>query len=171
MRKVLIFSCILGLALMACSSNSPVANQGGDDLVFPYPGSSPDPMAESMIAANTHLTAVPSSQIDTPAQSQESYQCLWTSGTWAETGTWAWSDTDFDYTVGSDGSLALETINALCSPVAGNLATGMAAYFPPTETKILNYDLMGTVSWGYLPQPAHWLVLDSHGRLELERRS
>jgi hypothetical protein len=151
MRKLLIFSCIMGLALMACSNTSPVANEGSDELVFAYPGSSPDPMTESVAVATTHLTAVKATDLPNVPAAQESYQCLWTSGTYNETGTWNWSDTDFDYTVGNDGSLEFETINALCSPVPGILTTAAAFYYPPNEKKALNYDLFGSVYWGYLP--------------------
>jgi len=165
MRKVLIFSCILGLALIGCSNNSPVANEETD--VFPYAGSSDDPMAEGMTSVSTHLVAVPASDFNMPAGTQdESYACLWTSGTYAETGVWLWRDLDFKYTVGSDGSLAIETINLLCDGVPGQTATAAAFYFPPTETKALNYDLFGSISWGSLPAPppgSCWVLMVDWG--------
>lgn len=152
MRKVLIFSCIMGLALIGCSNNSPVANEGTD--VFPYAGSSDDPMAESMTSVSTHMVAVPASEFNMPAQTQtESYACLWTSVTVYESGVWNWRDLDFKYTIGTDGSLAIETINLLCDGVPGQTATASAFYFPVTETKALNYDLFGSVDWGNLPAP------------------
>ncbi len=157
MKKLLIFSCIMGLALIGCSNNSPMSNDGDNDLVFPYPGSSPDPMTQEMATANTHLSAVNSSELEVPAGTQESYLCLWTSGTWAETGTWNWTDLDFAYTVDASGNLAIETINALCSPTGNTYATAAAFYFPANETKALNYDLFGSVYWGYLPPlPTGW---------------
>jgi len=157
MRKLLIFSCIVGLALIGCSNNSPVANEGNDDFVFPYPGSSSDPMTEATAVSNVHLTAVRSSELPNVPSATESYLCLWTSGTYFETGTWNWTDLDFTFTVGSDGTLTIETINALCDPVGGLLTTAAAFYYPATETKALNYDLFGSVYWGYIPGlPTGW---------------
>jgi hypothetical protein len=156
MRKVLIFSCILGLALIGCSNNNPMANESNENPVFAYPGSSPDPMTQSMAVANTHLAAVNSSELNVQAGT-ESYLCLWTSGTYDDTGTWNYTDSDFDYTVGNDGSLSIETITALCDPIQGLLTTAAAFYFPANEKKALNYDLFGSVTWGSLPTlPSGW---------------
>jgi hypothetical protein len=156
MRKVLIFSCILGLALIGCSNNNPMANESNENPVFAYPGSSPDPMTQSTAVAQTHLVAVNSSELNVPAGT-DTYLCLWTSGTYYDTGTWNYTDTDFDYTVNSSGTLYVETINYLCNPTAGNLTTAAAFYYPPTEKKALNYDLFGSVTWGFLPGlPTDW---------------
>lgn len=156
MRKVLIFSCILGLALIGCSNNNPMANESNENPVFPYPGSSSDPMTQATAVASTHLVAVNSSELNVPAGATDTYLCLWTSGTYYDTGTWNWTDEDFLFTV-SGGTLYIETINALCSPTAANLTTAAAFYFPATEKSALNYDLFGSVTWGFLPSlPPDW---------------
>jgi hypothetical protein len=146
------------MALMVgCSNNSPVANDSNNDMVFPYPGSSPDPMSTSLASVNTHMVAMPASELGDIPTAEETFLCRWTSGTWAATGTWDWRDHVFTFTIGSDQVLALETIQYLCGNSSDTYATAAAHYFPATETKALNYDLFGTVSWGLQPQlPSGW---------------
>ncbi|MFQ6103266.1 MAG: hypothetical protein ACE5OP_03130 [Candidatus Glassbacteria bacterium] len=160
MRNILIFSCIMGLALIGCSNNSPVANEGNDDAVFPYPGSSSNPITESLAVENSHLMAVNSSELpEPPAGLTNTWLCLWTSTTYYESGSWNWQDVDLKFTVGSDGTLAIEFITELCNPTGTDLATAYAVYFASAK-KPLDFGLFCDItaqSWGCLPTlPTDW---------------
>jgi hypothetical protein len=157
MKRILVFCCIIGLALSSCQSGNPVASEEPGDLAFPYPGSSPDPMTSGMVVTRTHLIPVDPSELNIPLGT-ETYTCLWTSGTYDETGTWDWQDVDLTYTITSDGRLEIETINVLSTGV-GQLATAVALYYPSDESRALNYDLFGSVTWGYLPQWPPWILI------------
>jgi hypothetical protein len=140
--------------MTGCENANPVSSENTKDVIFPYPGSSPDPLTSGMAVAKIHVMPVDPSELDIPVAT-ETYTCLWTSGTYYETGTWDWEDVDLTFTVSSNGVLEIETINALCGYPVGHYTTAAAFYYPTTENKALNYDLFGTVLWD-LPQWGPW---------------
>jgi hypothetical protein len=83
------------------------------------------------------------------AMPQESYLCLWSSFTVDA------------YPGGCD--VTIETIDALCNPVAGYLTTASAFYLANAK-KVSDYYALGSVTWGYLPGlPSGWcwtLIVD-----------
>jgi hypothetical protein len=152
MRTISLLSCIMAVALVGCQSENPVASENNEDAVFPYPGSSPDPLTTEMAVARSHVMPVDPSELGIARRGDEAYTCLWTSGTYYETGTWDWEDVNLDYTVSSEGRLEMETINLLWESAVGIFTSGAAFYYPPDEKKAFNYDLFGTMTFGYLPQ-------------------
>jgi hypothetical protein len=75
-------------------------------------------------------------------QQEESFLCLWSS---------------IEITpVGPTCDVTITTIDALCSPEAGQLMTASAIY-RANASKVGSYLAVGSVSWGYLPGlPTGW---------------
>jgi len=85
------------------------------------------------------------------------YLCLWTSGTYVETGIWSYEDKVFEFSVTSDGILSVEFITAICGSETTNLTTAYGVYYPVDEEDMNDYSLFGTVYWGYIPPfPSGW---------------
>ncbi len=110
------------------------------------------------VISHVHQGLVNSSDLPPKIRDLYSYSCVWTSGTYSETGTWDWEDMDLTFSVDFNGDLEVEFITALCDyPSYIPLTTAYAVYFPATESNPLHYDLFADISWGYLPQwPPGW---------------
>ena len=153
MRNLLLLLTIIGISVTAgCESESTFASDdfGRESVVdhsFPL-----DLSSAELVSIETHLAAIRSEeQGGSSLLDEDDYNCLWTSGTWAETGTWNWDDVDLTFTVGSDGTLKVEFITNVCEEPVGVVSTANAVYFPADTGCPTNYDLYGSVYWGYLP--------------------
>lgn len=159
MSRILLLSSVLALALGGCESGNPVSSENLDDPSPLSRGSLADLIATEPASVRTHMIPIDPSEINLSTDAV-TYDCLWTSGTYYETGTWNWTDVDFEYTVTPGGTLTIETINYICNAAYLNITTASAFYYPPTESKALNYDLFWTVTWGFFPQwPTCWALM------------
>lgn len=152
MLKKASYICLCAFLVFSGCDMNPARGEKSDTGLLSLPGSSDEERQVYYGSCEGYTFWAKASDAlkrDVPSN-YDTYLCIWTSGTYNETGTWDFSDPDLAFTVSSDGELEIEFFTGVCRDEV-NTRTAYAVYFPANEKKGLNYDLYASIDWGYLP--------------------